>query len=574
MLGGLFTNLVQNPRRVIAKRAVDSARRSFARGRTPMAHSLASFALRLDDRYADAHEMLGLIAGENGDAEEAVRYFRKAIRLSPTNVRLYNHAGLALIKLGWWKEAGADFAKAIEVCPEFPEAHCNLGIVNRHRGALDRATENFSRAYSIAPGLPEMADNYAMVLREQEQYEAAEAVLRRAMVAGLAHEKLSRDLAVVLRETGRLDEAAHLLGALLEKRPSDGKSWSLLGLVERDRGRFAESDAAFAKALSLMPGDDSLRLRRALSLLLRGRFEEGWTEYEGRYGTEETPDRGMEIRRWAGNPVDGALLVYSEQGLGDEIMFASCVPDVLAVAPRCILECSPRLEALFARSFPGVQVVSGKRVKNPGWMKDTGGIDFQVAAGSLPGYFRRSWDDFPRHNGYLRADPGRVQAWRDRLAALGSGPKVGVSWRGGVGKTMKRLRSIELSQWAAVLSLPGFAFVSLQYGDVGEELERVSSELGVKIQCFPNAIDDLDEMAALICALDRVVSVCNATVHLAGALGRPALVLVSATPEWRYLAEGNAMPWYPAVRLIRKGDRADWRQAMDIVHEELASLAA
>ena len=196
-------------------------------------------------------------------------------------------------------------------------------------------------------------------------------------------------------------------------------------------------------------------------------------------------------------------------------------------------------------------------------------IDLQIPMGSLPGLFRNSWDEFPRHGGYLRADPDRVAYWRARLDALGPGPKIGLSWRGGVAATRRHLRCIELEQLLPVMELPA-TFVSLQYGDCADDLSRLRLQHGRSLTHWQDALDDYEETAALTCALDLVISVCTAVIHLAGALGRPVWVLVPAIAEWRYMNRGERLPWYPSARLFRQTQPAVWESAIQRMAEQLS----
>jgi len=270
---------------------------------------------------------------------------------------------------------------------------------------------------------------------------------------------------------------------------------------------------------------------------------------------------------------DKRLLVYAEQGLGDQIMFASCLPDLLDRVGGCVIECAPRLAPIFRRSFPTATIKPQARDDaRLASLVEAARFDYQVAIGSLPGYFRRNWSDFPQHNGYLHADAARVAYWKDRLDALGPGLKVGISWFGGVASTRRAARSTQLQDWLPVLSQASCSFVSLQYGDVSGELETVSGEHQVNIHRWSAANDDYDETAALVTALDLVISVQTAVVHLAGALGKPAWVLVPAVAEWRYLQSGDSMPWYPSLRLFRRRCANGWESVIAAVSVELAKL--
>jgi hypothetical protein len=266
------------------------------------------------------------------------------------------------------------------------------------------------------------------------------------------------------------------------------------------------------------------------------------------------------------------LLIYGEQGVGDEIMFASCFSDVLARADNVIIECDRRLAPLFARSFPAAKVQARVSSEDVAWLREAGAINLQCASGSLPRLFRRSVAEFPAHAGYLRADDAKIAKWRERLAKMPGKIKVGLSWRGGVDRTRRNLRSIDLIKLAPLFHLPDVTFVSLQYGDVAAECDAASAVFGKPIVQFPEAIADYDETAALVCALDLVVSVQTAIVHLTGALGKPALVMLPFSPEWRYMRAGDRMLWYPSVKLLRQEKPKEWEPVILRVAEELADF--
>jgi hypothetical protein len=262
--------------------------------------------------------------------------------------------------------------------------------------------------------------------------------------------------------------------------------------------------------------------------------------------------------------------VTREQGLGDEIMYASMLPQLVAQARRCIVECDPRLLALLGRSFPEATffgTVPGSRLP-PSIPRSS--IDLAIEAGSLAGYLRRDLADFPRQDGYLRADEAKVARWRGRLAALGPGRWIGLSWTGGVRKTRRALRSLALEQLLPLLRQPGLRFVSLQYTpDAPAALAELRARHGIDIPHWQEAIDDYDETAALVCALERTVSVCTSLVHLCGALGRPAWVMAPLAPEWRYGMTGETMPWYSSVRIFRQAAYGDWQPVIERIAREI-----
>lgn len=342
----------------------------------------------------------------------------------------------------------------------------------------------------------------------------------------------------------------------------------LRGAALQELGKLDEALVEYERALALDPDFVHARYHRGLLRLLRGEFAQGWDDYELRradvHSALHAGAAASVLPYWDGSTLDGRrILVRREQGLGDEIMFASLVPQLAAGAGQVLLECDPRLRRLFARSFPAIEVLDDAS-------QAAGRADVEAGAASLARFLRRSTADFPRHSGYLQADPGRVAHWRQRLSALGDGPKIGISWTGGVRRTRRAVRSVPLQQWSPILQVPGTHFVSLQYTEgAAGELAQAAARDGIRAHHFPEAIADYEETAALVGALDLVVSVCTSVVHLAGALGRPAWVMAPLSPEWRYGFSGEAMPWYPSVRIFRQRAHAQWAPVIDAVAQAL-----
>ncbi|MGZ8153895.1 MAG: tetratricopeptide repeat protein [Burkholderiales bacterium] len=330
------------------------------------------------------------------------------------------------------------------------------------------------------------------------------------------------------------------------------------GIVLQDLGRPQEALESYDRALARDPQHILARFHRALAQLLIGNYAAGWPDYEARLVSAQAP-RGATRPRWqGGDAARMTLLAYGEQGLGDEIMFASCLPDLIRCAGHVVVECSPRLHGLFARAFPAATVRAAGSPAGPETPRDLQ-IDAEVPTGSLPLYFRGSRSAFPRHGGYLHADPKRVAVWRDKLDALGPAMKIGLSWRGGTYATRSPLRSIDLDRLLPLLKLPNVHFVSLQYtAEALSEIQALEAEHAIQVTHWPEAIADYEETAALVSALDLTITVCTAIVHLAGALGRPVWVAAPRSPEWRYGFSGEEMPWYPSARVLRQDAHGEW----------------
>ena len=287
--------------------------------------------------------------------------------------------------------------------------------------------------------------------------------------------------------------------------------------------------------------------------------------------------RGSRVRRpfsqpqWDGSALDGrSIVIWGEQGVGDTIIFASCLIDVLARAERCVFETDARMVALFARSFPSLEGVAPQDPPDPA----TTDLELQCPVGTLPRWLRPDLAAFPHHQGYLKADPQSLGQWRRRLEALGPGLKVGIVWRSSHVDAERRRYYSEIADWGPLLSLPGIHFVSLMYDEAGPELALAKEKFGCEIKYFDDIdlFDDIDGAAALTAALDLLITPLSMTSWLAGALGVPAWTM-TIPGEWRMFGSG-AFPWCPSVRMIEKAIGQTWPQIIASLAEDLAELAA
>jgi hypothetical protein len=344
-------------------------------------------------------------------------------------------------------------------------------------------------------------------------------------------------------------------------------------LVRLDLGDTDAARVLILRALKAAPLFPEAHALYAQLLLQDGEFAEGWREYEWRLRCQGVPGRdGLQLPIWKGQTDHArALIVHAEQGLGDQIMFASCLGEIVSRVGHCEVECDPRLVGLFGRSFPSARFHPCRSGDSPSLPAVPVVTGCQIALGSLPQFCRNAPGDFPAHRGYLKPESLRKKFWSAELAKLGAGIKIGIAWRGGVARTRQTMRSIPLQEWLPLLRMRGSHFVSLQHGDCTDEIAAVNACLDVKLMHWQDAIDDYDETAALVAALDVVVSVCGSIVHLAGAIGTPACVMVPVCPEWRYMRTGDSMPWYPQVRLFRQAARGEWKESFDRIADYLES---
>ncbi|MGZ8209395.1 MAG: tetratricopeptide repeat protein [Burkholderiales bacterium] len=517
---------------------VAAARFAWQAGKADEAICLLEALIEQHYDAADAHLLLGTILQSRREYDDARDSFALAQCFAPNPGPVYYQLGLMEFELARYAEAAAALDKSAASGLQDARVHNALGAALLHLHRPDDAVRALRRALELQPDFAQAHSN-------------------------LAH--------VLVRECEAWDEGAQHIEFALRLAPDDRAALANWAVVLDNRGDWSAALEVCDRLLARHPDFHEARLHRALLLLRLGDFAKGWPDYEARrsVGREDCRASPVSCPEWDGSDLRGkTILVQTEQGLGDEIMFASCVPDVIEQARSCVVACSPALLKLMARSFPHTNVVS---TDTPEALVARAAPDWKILVGSLPRYLRNASGDFPRHAGYLRADPAGVARWKSRLAALPGRLKVGISWRGGTPATRRGQRSIPLEQWEPLLHVPGIDFVSLQYSDVANELDAVRGLLGVHVHHWQEAIDDYDETAALVSALDLIVSVQTAVAHVGGALGKPVYTLLPTTPEWRYGATGAEMLWYPSVRLFRQAAPGDWRPVLSRLGDELCT---
>lgn len=536
-----------------------------------------SLTQKLVDPTEDADLQAAFQAGvrdyDAADYSQAARQFEAVIARRHDWALPYQRLGLCQMRQGQPEQARDSFVMALVFDPRSVEALYALALAERSLDQPVEALSTLDRLLLVAPGHADALNFRGALLLQRGDVAGAAESFRHAVDADPNHAAAHANLGYLyFRDFAEYELGTKHIEHALALDPANRNAQCNYTMVLSHRGLHEEALALCDRLLAESPGMQEARLNRALVLLKLRRFDTGWDDYESRKQVRcNYIPRTLPWPEWKGEDLSSkTILVHGEQGLGDEIMFASCIGDLIARARRVVIECSPRLRSLFERSFPAAIVHAGLQgVSSPGWMQNAPAIDCHVSSGSLPRHFRRRDADFPAHAGYLVADAERVRHWQERMTELGEGFKVGLSWRGGMQSTRRTLRSLDLSLLDPLLRIPGTRFVDLQYGDTSSERSALASR-GIELASWPDAIADLDETAALICSLDLVITVCTTVVHLTGALGRPAWVLVPSVPEWRYQAEGSAMPWYPAVQLFRQGVDEGWEFVIERMAARLA----
>ncbi|MEG4208026.1 tetratricopeptide repeat protein [Microcoleus sp. Pol7_A1] len=443
-----------------------------------------------------------------------------------------------------------------------------VGVCDRVKIALKHLISTRSHEY---PGNadPEAAPRFSLspaqvqfylanALRKQGKKAEAAARYEQVIAASPRHAEAHSYLGYLKQENGQIAEAIVHYQKSLKINPNQAETNLYLGSVLEDQGQVAEAIDLYNKAIQLCPNSPNWRLRLALALLLTGNYERGFTEYESRWQTQELEQRYFEQPLWDGSDLQGkTILLHPEQGFGDTIQFIRYAPLVKQKGGKVVVACHVLLKRLF-EGIAGVDRV----VVRPSDM-----VDFQVQAPllSLPRILGTTLDNLPANIPYL-APPQDFKFSLEPNNQL----KVGIVWAGGPLHRNNHQRSCKLSDFVKFLDVPGASFYSLQKDLSAGDITLLNQQ---PIEDLSEHCVDFADTAAIISQLDLVICVDTAVAHLAGALGKPAWVLLSFVPDWRWMLEREDSPWYPSARLFRQQKAGDWDGVCDRIKAALLERA-
>ncbi len=524
------------------------AARHHAEGRLAEAVTAYTDALRLDRRNPALLSGFGLVLRDLGQIDGAATCFEAAFALDPGCVDAADSLGTLRAGQGRFAEAEACHRAALAHCADRAPFWNNLANALSRQGRAAAALAAWRRAVLLDPALPEALSNLGGGLRDAERLDEAERAHRRALRLMPHEPQANNNFGHALQVRLRHAEAARWFRRALALDPGYAAALCNLGLAVQRLGDGRLAERLYGWALRATPDLPLARFNRGLLRLERGDLAEGWAGYGWRFASGQAGGtRPPRLPAWRGEDLAGKrLLVWGEQGVGDTILFSSLCGEAIARARSVVIETDRRLVPLFARSFPAALV----RPHGPG-AAAVPDCDLHTPIGSLARVFRCDLSAFPGPaGGWLVPDPARVALWRERVATLGPGLRVGIGWRSALVTESRRAAYSRLDQWGALFAVPGVVFVTLQHGAC--EAERVAAEdlFGVAIHRWDDLdlTDDFDGTAALMANLDLVIAPATAVGELAAALGVP--VWRFGGRDWTQL--GTAVrPWFPAQRLFQ-----------------------
>jgi len=479
---------------------------------------------------------------------------------------------------------------------DFDSLHL-LGLLRHRQGRNAEALRLVAAVLRRAPRSAEVLSNYGLILSALKRHAEALACFEDALASDAGHLLALKNRAASLKSLGRHDEALAAFATVHAARPDDidvlnecGGLLVRLGQIEAalacyDRaltlapqvaelqvnkgsalaaaGRFMDALACFNAAIAIDPQCAEAHHRASLIRLRSGDFKNGWRDYEWRWRTQWAPQvRRVNAPLWRGEPIAGkTILLLAEQGYGDTIQFVRYVPMVAARGARVILDVPPPLQEI-ALGMDGVAAVLRTDAPAPR-------VDYQCPFMTLPLAFATELATIPANVPYIRPSPELVAEWRDRLPQTGR-PRIGLCWAGSSAHLNDHNRSIALSRFAEILSLPDLRFISVQR-EADVEAQAILQRHGVVE--LGQDFESFSDTAAVLAELDVLISVDTAVAHLAGALGKAVALLLPYPAEWRWLTDRADSPWYPTMRLFRQTVAGDWDAPLARLRKELGLLA-
>ncbi len=530
-------------------------------GQPDMALNLIRRAVSESPNEARYHCSLGQALGISGDMPSAVTACRRAIEIQPDYPEALNNLGNALRGLQQIDAAEQAYRQALAIHPEFPDARKNLGLILRQRGQFQEAAEQYRAVLDARKDDPIAWYNLGIVLYDQGKSDEAVFAYEQSLTFRPGFPEALNNLGSAHRQAGRLDKAIECYRTVLTHRPQDIDAINNLATALHDSGDFSAAKEGYRRSIGLNHNLGVAHVNLGMILLREGNFSEGFVEFDWRTRDSRIPKllEGLSIPRWTGEDLQGRrILIHAEQGLGDSIQFFRFLAPLLDTGADVTVVVQPGVLRLFRQTNESLPLVSsGEKMPR---------AEVQCPLMSLPIFLKTTLRTIPSRIPYLRADPLQTDQFRARLAGLGGSFKVGLCWAGMPRHENDRRRSMRLSMLASLGNIEGISLLSLQKGESAQQLQA-NPEL--PLVDWTAELNDMADTAALVEALDLVITVDTSVAHLAGALGRPVWVMLPYVADWRWLIDREDSPWYPTMKLFRQTEPGDWPNVIQRIESTL-----
>jgi tetratricopeptide (TPR) repeat protein len=495
--------------------------------------------------------------------DRAIELLYKLIDINPTLPEVYNNLGVILKEKGRIEEAISCYIKAIHYGPDMSDSYYNLGIVLQEKGEFDSAIMCFKKAIELNPEMADYHINLAISLQKVKRYDDAMVSYEKAIELNPVNADYYYNLGTLYHEMEKIDEALSFYKKALELNSMHKDAYVNAGLAYAEKGMPEMAISYYDMAISLEPQFADAHWNKALSLLLLGRYEEGWREYEWRTKASEiiTVKRNFPKPLWDGTKSYGtSILLYAEQGLGDTIQFIRYVPLIAEKGFNIIVEVQEEVKNI-SRYVDGVKHVISIRDEYPDF-------DAYYPLLSLPFLLNTTIDTIPLKIPYIKIGDDLIEKWRDKLGEHGKRLKVGLVWSGNTMFKKAHLKRCPIEKLLPLFENEDILFYSLQ--KYSQKDYKILDN--IRLIDYMNEVEDFVDTAGIIMNLDLVISIDTAVAHLSGAMGKPVWVLIPYVPDWRWLLDREDSPWYPTMRLFRQSKPMVWDDVILKIKDELRRI--
>ena len=515
---------------------------------------------------ASANNNIGSVWREKGEYLLAESYFRAALDENPNFFDAQKNLAAAMHKLERFDEAIIEFNKALQLKPNDIEIINAIGTVYSHMGKKNEAIAAYEKVLQINPNYKQVLNNMGNIYLGQKKFNDAVACYERALEVDPTYSDAMNNLANALKDMEYLDEAIYYYEKAIEAPNARIELYSNYGVALKDRGYFEKAMKMLDLALEKKPEYPDAEWNKALVYLSNGDFANGWDAYEWRWKATNFDSKYIQSSKPVWNGVKERVLIWPEQGLGDQIMFSTLFAEFAKNCELAIFQVDPRLLPLFRRTYPEFYFIPSNK-----WLAENE-YDSHIPMGSLPRYLRRSAESFSLATSKtLNVDNIAKDKIRQAFR-LGDKKLVGISWRSKNIDTGLR-RSLELEELMKTFEGKNVEFVSLQYGDTKEEIKNLFKATGIAVKTVDqiDTFTDIDQLASLIACCDEVVTIDNSTVHLAAAIGVRTHLLLPFVCDWRWFAHNHGSLWYRDLNVYKRDEVQNWADILPAVNRALFS---
>ena len=539
---------------------------------------------------------MGLIAYQQQNFEDAAEFVSQAINADPQAAHLYNSMGVISEALDQTDKAIRSYQEALHLKPDYAEAHKNLGLIYQNQQKNEQAIKcfqtalnidtncvecmchladllldcnryaeavaNYKNAIMLNPNMAEAYNNLALALKQQNRFDEAVNAQQKALQLKPDQINFQTNMASIYQAKGSLTEALAICKKVIDQSPDNPVHYYNLACVLRDQGLLDEAIDNNNKALQLDSQMAAAHWNQAICYLLNGNFPKGWQEFQWRrqipyqYRYPHYHAQPM----WQGEPLQGNIYVYCEQGLGDAIQFLRYMPQVKNLCSHVTLGAWKPLIQLF-KNHPDIDELVCLNWSSPPDIK----FDMQCSLLDLPAVFNINPNTMEAPKAYITAEPEKIEYFKDIINAPGL--KVGIAWSGSKRHVNDRTRSADFTYFETLTSIPNISIYSLQKHIRDIRLKEKIHNLG--ITDLAEHLTGFANTAAIIANLDLIITVDTAVLHLAGAMNKSTWGLLAFSPDWRWMLKRTDSPWYPGMRLFRPDKPGNWDSVFDQVKTHL-----